>query len=119
MTAKITEHPSSARARQCRQLAKVLVDSKAMLECAQLENWEKVADMEKQRRAEMAECFTFKVGEDDSGLVAEALAAILHINDELMVLLRASRKKVMAQGEQMARSKDALNSYLDVGSATG
>lgn len=119
MAAKITEHPSSVKMRHCRQLAKILVDTKTMLESAQNDDWERVVEMEKVRREEMNECFAFPVNEDDSALVAEALAAILHINDELMALLRVSRKKILEEGERVAYQKGAVNNYRDIGGAAG
>jgi hypothetical protein len=112
MKAKVLEHPSSARGRQCKKLADVLSMTGDMLAAAREGNWELVADMETERRGKMGDCFDFQFAEDSSGLIAEAIAAILHLNDELMTLLQASRKEVMEQSQQVVRAREAVGSYL-------
>lgn len=117
MKGKVIEHPSSARARQCKKLALVLSMTGEMLACARQGDWEQVAGIEKNRRSKMVACFDYRFADDDSGLIAEAIAAILKLNDDLMTLLQVSRQEVMEHGQQVVRGREAVGNYLKTDSA--
>lgn len=82
-----------------------------MLSSAKRGAWEDVAGLEKQRRGKMVDCFNYPFADDDSTLIAEAIAAILHLNDELMGILHTSRAEVMDQGQQVVRGRKAIDNY--------
>ena len=69
---------------QCTILANVLMLTQNMVYVARDGDWDAVAEMESDRRALLHECFAKPVPEEHSELFAEALAAMLHLNEELL-----------------------------------
>ena len=59
-------------------------------------------------------CFAEATAPEHGELVAEALAVILHLNEELMVKLRAAREAVLQQGIEQARTRSAIGQYQNV-----
>jgi ABC-type histidine transport system ATPase subunit len=104
---------------QCRRLADVLTATRTMLECASAGDWDQVAELERARREELELCFAEPVAAQHSELVSEALAVMLHLNEELMNLLATARDTVLEQGVQQARTRTALGSYQDIQHAPG
>ena len=99
---------------QCQRLAGVLTTTQQMLACAEGGDWERVADLERRRRDDLAACFSASVAIADSSLIAEALAALLSLNEELMARLHSARSEVMESGIQLSRNRDAVSSYSAV-----
>jgi hypothetical protein len=99
---------------QCRRLADVLTTTRSMLEHAGAGDWDQVAEMERGRREDLERCFSEPVAPQHSELVSEALAVMLHLNEELMGLLASARDAVLEQGVQQARTRSALGSYKDI-----
>lgn len=109
------EHESlHAQATLCQRLAYVLGLTKDMLEHADAGEWGKVADIEQQRREDLVACFADARPSGEPELVAQAMAALLHLNEELMLMLKDARQEVMAQGEAFARNRSATQSYQAV-----
>lgn len=109
------EQPVASQAEQCRRLAHVLTLTKEMLSLADAGDWEAVATKEVERRDDLALCFSEATQAADSILIAEAVAALLHLNEELMEKLRVARTHVMEQGRQLSRQQSGANSYREVG----
>lgn len=103
--------PMSDQAQQCRRLAHVLTLTKKMLAHAESGEWEQVTELELERRDDLAACFSDAVVAADSVLIAEAIAALLHLNEELMAKLKVARDEVMAQGIEYSRKQNAVGSY--------
>jgi len=99
------------QAEQCRRLAHVLTLTKQMLAHANNDEWQQVTELEIERRDDLAACFANVSQAADSILVAEAVAALLHLNEELMAKLKVARSTVMEQGRNLARQQNAANSY--------
>ena len=99
---------------QCRRLARVLTMTQEMLELADAGDWDSVAEREADRREDLKLCFNAAVEPSNSELVAEALAAVLHLNEELMSRLASARDSVLQQGIAQARTRSAIDSYHDV-----
>jgi hypothetical protein len=99
---------------QCTLLANVLMMTQRMLELAQAGDWAQVADMEQSRRAQLQECFQTPVAEAHSELFAEALAAMLHLNEELMALLEDAKLAVAERQLGQAKTRRGLGHYLDI-----
>ncbi|MCB1675721.1 MAG: flagellar protein FliT [Halioglobus sp.] len=99
---------------QCQRLAGVLTTTQQMLACAEDGDWEQVADLERRRRDDLAACFAQPVTIADSSLIAEALAALLSLNEELMARLNSAKSEVMDSGIQFSRNREAVNSYSAV-----
>jgi len=105
-----TEHSTG----QCRRLADVLSATRSMLAHATAGEWEEVTELEKARREDLALCFSDPVASQHSELVSEALAVMLHLNEELMELLASARDAVLEQGAAQARTRSAVDRYQDV-----
>lgn len=99
---------------QCRRLADVLTQTRQMLDLAGAGDWDQVTAMEQHRREELRRCFEEATAPEHGELVAEALAVILHLNEELMVKLRAAREAVLQQGIAQARTRSAIGQYQNV-----
>jgi len=105
------EQPLSDQARQCRRLANVLTLTKQMLVHADKGEWENVTELELERRDDLSTCFAESTSIADSVLIAEAIAALLHLNEELMAKLKTAREVVMAQGIEYSRNLSAVGNY--------
>lgn len=103
---------------QCQRLAHVLTLTKQMLVHADNGEWEKVAQQELGRRDDLAACFADMAPVADAELFAEAMAALLHLNEELMSKLKVARTAVMEQGREYKRNRNAMDSYQAVDAAS-
>ncbi|MDG2443228.1 MAG: flagellar protein FliT [Luminiphilus sp.] len=99
---------------QTRLLATVIKTTRNMLALAEDEAWDAVADLEILRRENLKRCFEIPVGENQGELVAEALAVILHLNEELMSRLQVSRDVAREEGSAQARSLEAVVEYQSI-----
>ncbi|MFT7287158.1 MAG: hypothetical protein ACI87W_001271 [Halieaceae bacterium] len=108
---------AAGQAGSCRRLADVLNLTRDMLDYATADDWDRVAELEKMRRADLQACFSSPVIADQRELVAEALAVMLHLNEELMGKLATARELVLKRGAQQARTRSAIHNYHDVGQA--
>lgn len=104
----------SERVTQTQQLAAVLEQTRDMVALARDGEWDRVAELERGRRDGLQQCFADPVSEEQGELVAEALAVILHLNEELMALLGDARDSVLASGIQQSRTRAAVGTYQDV-----
>ena len=96
---------------QCQRLARVLTMTQQMLAHAGAGEWEQVTELEKDRRADLSACFEESVSLADSALIAEALAALLNLNEELMARLKTAKSEVMESGIQFSRNRSAVGNY--------
>ena len=96
------------------RLARVLGMTRDMLDLAQAGAWDRVTELERERRSDLQHCFATPVDVEHGELVAETLAALLHLNEELMSLLGDAREAVLEQGAQQARRRSALDQYQNV-----
>ncbi|MFK7828959.1 MAG: flagellar protein FliT [Congregibacter sp.] len=101
------------------RLAGVLNLTRDMIQMAGNGDWDGVAKMERVRRDDLQQCFLDPFDADQGELVSEALAVMLHLNEELMALLAGARDTVLAQGATQARTRSAVNQYQDVKSGVG
>ena len=99
---------------QTRLLATVIKTTRNMLLLAEQEAWDGVADLEVLRREDLKRCFEIPVVEDQGELVAEALAVILHLNEELMSRLQVARDVVREEGSAQARTLEAVVEYQNI-----
>ena len=99
---------------QCVLLANVLTMTQFMLERARKEEWDTVADLEGERRELLNECFATAVAPEHSEIFSEALAAMLHLNEELVSLLDAAKAEAAAKHAGQVTTHRQLNQYLDV-----
>lgn len=99
---------------QCTLLANVLLLTKQMLSLAQNSDWDAVANMEQERRALLHDCFAAPVAVEHSEIFAEALAAMLHMNEELMSLLEDAKEEARERQLGQVRTRKGVGHYLDV-----
>ena len=99
----------------CRRLAHVLSLTKKMLVLAEDGQWDQVAERELERREDLAACFENSTTTgSDAEVFAEAMAALLHLNEELMSKLKVARDLVMEEGRKHTRNRNAMGSYRDI-----
>ena len=79
-----------------------------MLVLAEEEAWDATAGLEVLHREDLKRCFEILVVEDQGELVAESLAVILHLNEELMSRLQVAREFVGEEGSAQARTLEAV-----------
>ncbi|MFK7974625.1 MAG: flagellar protein FliT [Halioglobus sp.] len=102
------------QAQLCERLAHVLGMTEEMLKHANNGDWGRVATMEQSRREDLIACFSASSPSGQPELVAQAMATLIHLNDELMTKLRVARSEVMEQGQTFARNRSAEQSYQSV-----
>ena len=95
-------------------LANILVMTEEMLESARNDHWDDVTAMEEHRRQALSECFNDPIPEEHADLFTEALAAMLHMNEELIALLENAKAEVAIKRTDQARTSKSLGHYLDI-----
>ncbi|MDG2442556.1 MAG: flagellar protein FliT [Luminiphilus sp.] len=100
---------------QARLLADTIRVTQEMLVSGQLNDWNAVADKELTRRGLLEQCFDSPVSEQNSDSVAEALAVILHLNEELLGLLLQARQASLVETNNHSKSRKAVDEYSEVG----
>lgn len=103
--------PPNLTVTQTRLLATVINTTRTMLELAGQEQWDAVADLEKLRREDLVRCFEIPVSGEQGELLAEALAVLLHLNEELMSKLSLARDELALEGKQESRQINAAGEY--------
>ena len=96
---------------QTRLLATVINTTRNMLGLAAQADWDAVADLELLRREDLKACFEIPVHEDQGDLVAEGLAVLLHLNEELMSKLAVARDQVAHESATHSRKTEAVDKY--------
>lgn len=109
----------SDQVRHCKRLAQALKLTEQMLEHAEKDEWQRVTELEIERRDDLTACFSRQIPPADAELVAQAMAALLHLNEELMSRLKVARSAAMAQGRELSSKRQAVNSYRAVEAASG
>lgn len=102
------------RSGQCTLLANVLLMTKNMLELAHSGEWDSVAELEVDRRQLLADTFESPVPSEHSEIFSEALAGLLHMNEELMALVKSAKDDVTHQHAAQVRKREGIGHYLDV-----
>lgn len=100
---------------QTRLLASVIKTTQTMLDLARQQEWDAVAELERLRREDLTQCFAIPASDDQGELLAEALAVLLHLNEELMSKLELAKDKLSAEGKEEARQLHAAGEYEQVG----
>ncbi|MCB1843407.1 MAG: flagellar protein FliT [Halioglobus sp.] len=108
----------SDQVRHCKRLAQALKLTEQMLAHAEKDEWQRVTELEVERRDDLVACFSREIPPADTELVAQAMAALLHLNEELMSRLKLARSAAMAQGRELSNKRQAVNSYRAVEAAS-
>ena len=102
-----------ARHGQCALLANVLTRTSRMLVAAQSGDWALVTAMENKRSQLIKQCFSEPVSEENNALFSEALAIMLHMNEELVALLEAAKANAAVRHKGDRGAHEAIGHYLD------
>lgn len=99
---------------QCTLLANVLLTTQKMLQLAREGDWDTIVGLEAERRDLLGHCFENAVPPEHSELFAEALAAMLHLNEELLSELDQAKAQVGEQRAGLAQGRRGVGHYLDI-----
>lgn len=99
-----------------RALAEILEMTEDMLEQGRNNHWEEVTRLEEQRRKALSVCFSSDMLVEQPQIFSEALAAMLHMNEELIALLENAKAEVAIKRTDQARTSKSLGHYLDIDS---
>ena len=99
---------------QLRLLAETIQLTRDMLDSAKHGDWDAVTCQELLRREGLKQCFNSAVIEKDSEVIAEALAVILHLNEELVSLLQSARKVSLEASRLSTKNRGAVDSYREL-----
>jgi hypothetical protein len=94
------------------QLARVLKVTEQMLEHANAGNWELVEELEAHRSIELQECFATQ-DDTPSELVAEALEALVYLNDQVVQLVRYAKERTATDRYEHRRALHVASVYGD------
>jgi hypothetical protein len=95
-------------------LAKVIKLSEDMVEFAQNGQWGDVARLESLRQENLRDCFPLPALDSQSELFAEALAVVLHLNEEVICLLESAKKDIAVKRTDQKYVRSSLQQYLSV-----
>lgn len=93
------------------QLANLLRSTEEILIHAQNGNWEFVEELEKARKSDLLACFSENYIEE-SPRIAEALASLIYMNEEIMALVVQAKNETMVASQSHNHGKNAMKSYL-------
>ena len=106
-----SSHDKEIHDRQRRfQLARLITLSEEMLEHAKAGAWPEVEEMEVIRRVELEECFAMQ-HEQPSLLIAQALATLIHINEQLVLIVGQARDQVSKNHGREVESMQGIRAY--------
>ena len=103
-----------ARRGQCALMANVLTRTSRMLDAARSGDWTLVAAMENKRSQLVKQCFSEPVSAENSEIFSEALAIMLHMNEELVALLNAAKANASMKHGDDRKKHQAVAHYLDI-----
>lgn len=77
-------------------------------------NWDAVNRIEAERRLLITRCFDSPIAKSNSEIFAEALATMLHMNEELVALLNVAKANASANYGDDRKKHKAVAHYLDI-----
>ena len=105
----IYEEPKPAQ-----MLANILLLTGKMLEEARRDAWDTVTELEEERRGALNACFSGTIPPNQDDLFSQALAAMLHMNEEMIGLLEAAKENVAIKRTDQKHVNRSLGHYLDI-----
>lgn len=90
-----------------------LEKTQAMLREGQANNWDGIGALEEERRLLLERCFSETIVPQNAQIFAEALAAMLHFNEELVALVNDAKASAALQRGSDRKTHQALAHYLD------
>ena len=83
-----------------------------MLDAAKEESWDTVTELEVLRREDLQSCFAIPLNDGNGELLAEALAVLLYLNEEIMSHLKAARDQVAMNNRKGIKELAAASEYF-------
>ena len=111
---QVSEGATELTPSQTKLLAEVVKLTEDMLSFARADDWDEVAELEPIRRDALSRCFDRPILDHDSSLIAEALAVILHLNEELVSVLTIAREQSLEESLVYRKRRVAVTQYQDV-----
>ena len=108
----------ASRSDQCALLSKVLLITREMHHAAVAGDWDVVTEHEATRRDWIQTCFEEPVAPEHAQLFSEALAVMLHLNEEVMAKLQDAREAASAKHAGQVHARKSVGHYLDVSNET-
>jgi len=96
------------------RLANVILMTERMVSLAKDNQWDSVTELEEERRLELQDCFSKPIPESQSTLFSEALAAMLHMNEELISILELAKADIAIKRTDQRRTRTSVKHYLDI-----
>ena len=103
-----------ARQGQCALMANLLTRTARMLDAARSDDWTLVTAMEHKRSQLIKQCFSEPVSVENSEIFSEALAIMLHMNEELVALLNVAKANASVKHGDDRKKHQAVAHYLDI-----
>lgn len=97
------------------QLQQVLDLSRNMVEQAGRGEWEKIAEMERQRRTDMMAALQAPLQEDETQEVRTTLEQLMQLNGQLTAIVQQARNDSVEQFNSLREGRDAAKAYENVG----
>ncbi len=97
------------------RLQKALDITAEMVKDAQNNSWDRLRELESERRFNIEEAFVGKVPVDEAESMIELIARILDLNDELVFLGRETRGEFSQGMDKLSRGRRAKVAYAGVG----
>ena len=95
-------------------LADVLLISEEMLRLGREDEWDAVAELESKRSCFLKQCFDSPISENKFDAFSQALAVMLHLNEELIAVLEKAKGQVAIQRTDTRKKASSVKHYLDV-----
>lgn len=96
-----------------------LEKTQEMLREGQANNWGCIGELEQERTLLLDRCFSEIIVPQNAQIFAEALAAMLHLNEELVALVNKAKVEVSLQYSSEQRGFEAVGHYLDTSNESG
>ncbi|MBV1930782.1 MAG: flagellar protein FliT [Porticoccaceae bacterium] len=97
------------------QLQQVLDLSKNMVEQAGRGEWEKIAELERQRRTDMMHALEAPLQEEETQQVRDSLEQLMQLNGQLAAIVKDARDNSVKQYNMLQDGHKATQAYAKVG----
>lgn len=88
--------------------------SRNMLETAERGDWEKIIELEKQRRVEMMASLQEPVAADEAELVNTSLQTLMQLNEQLTGAVQRARSESAREYANLQNGRQATDAYQSV-----
>ena len=102
-----------AEASQRKLIRLALEKTQQMLLEAECGHWDSIQRLESERKIILNRCFEQKVADRNGEIFAEALATMLHMNEELVALLENAKAHAAVRHTDDQFAHEAIGHYLD------